>query len=89
MLLTISYRYFLWGWGGGGEGGLGGEIAKVIPSTSNPKFRKYFTICPQCLISIAVSPFKMNPNLKDQEDQVGKAFARKIRLKSKNWMLGS
>ena len=29
MLLTISYRYFPWGWGGG-------EIAKVIPSTSNP-----------------------------------------------------
>ena len=36
MLLTICYRYFPCGWGGGGGGGGGGEIAKVIPSKSNP-----------------------------------------------------
>ena len=41
----------------------------------------------QCLLF--VSPFKMNPNLKDQADQVGEAFARKIRLKSKNWLFRS
>ena len=31
----------------------------------------------------------MNPNLKDQADQVGEAYAREIRLKSKNWLFRS
>ena len=34
LYLLISYRYFPCG--GVGAGGVGGEIAKVIPSTSNP-----------------------------------------------------
>ena len=39
--------------------------------------------------NVLVSPFKMNPNLKDQADQVGEAYAREIRLKSKNWLFRS